>query len=182
MPLYIEDFYERPEEFLTLCKTAILRNPWHTRTAMENGGIQDTCHEVWLETVRMKPPPDDLAFSTAIYHKTRWTILRIRKSQSKHLPIEGDSTVSEEGVEHDLDSIIDNKETVKALMRTLKERDRKVIETRFGLSPGGRPMTLEKTGKLLGMTRERIRQIESKALKRMERQAEILNLPNLRNH
>ena len=53
----------------------------------------------------------------------------------------------------------------KALM-TLTERERVVITLRFGLT-GSEPWTLEEVGKLLRVTRERVRQIESKALRKL---------------
>lgn len=49
----------------------------------------------------------------------------------------------------------------------LKERERRVLRLRFGLKDSGHGATLEEIGKLFGLTRERIRQIESKALGRL---------------
>ena len=51
--------------------------------------------------------------------------------------------------------------------RPLPERERKVIELRFGLS-GEQPCTLEEVGRAFGVTRERIRQIENNTLKKLE--------------
>jgi RNA polymerase primary sigma factor len=48
----------------------------------------------------------------------------------------------------------------------LSERERKIITLRFGLS-GHSPLTLEEIGKILGITRERVRQIQNKAIIRM---------------
>jgi RNA polymerase primary sigma factor len=48
----------------------------------------------------------------------------------------------------------------------LSERERQVLELRFGLS-GGEPRTLEEVGRAFGVTRERIRQIESKTLRKL---------------
>ncbi len=50
----------------------------------------------------------------------------------------------------------------------LPERQKKVIFERFGLSDG-RPKTLEEVGKIMGVTRERVRQIEAKALGKLRR-------------
>ena len=52
------------------------------------------------------------------------------------------------------------------MLDTLAERERKVIELRFGLADG-HPRTLEEVGKEFGVTRERIRQIESKTLAKL---------------
>ncbi|MFJ6069252.1 RNA polymerase sigma factor [Streptomyces sp. NPDC093065] len=53
-----------------------------------------------------------------------------------------------------------------AVLSTLGERERKVVQLRYGLVDG-RPRTLEEIGRLFGVTRERIRQIESKTLNKL---------------
>lgn len=58
------------------------------------------------------------------------------------------------------------KESIAEVLKTLDEREAKVLELRFGLS-GQPPKTLEEVGKIFGVTRERIRQIEAKALRRL---------------
>ena len=55
---------------------------------------------------------------------------------------------------------------IDALLGDLKERERQVIELRFGLRDG-HPRTLEEVGKEFNVTRERIRQIEAKALRKL---------------
>ncbi|MER7711434.1 RNA polymerase sigma factor [Streptomyces werraensis] len=52
---------------------------------------------------------------------------------------------------------------LEAVLSTLGERERKVVQLRYGLVDG-RPRTLEEIGRIFGVTRERIRQIESKTL------------------
>lgn len=52
------------------------------------------------------------------------------------------------------------------VLETLPDRERKVLELRFGLEDG-RQRTLEEVGRVFGVTRERIRQIEAKALRRL---------------
>ena len=52
---------------------------------------------------------------------------------------------------------------LEAVLSTLGERERRVVQLRYGLVDG-RPRTLEEIGRLFGVTRERIRQIESKTL------------------
>lgn len=59
------------------------------------------------------------------------------------------------------------KEQIKVLLEDLKERERQVIILRFGLEDG-RPRTLEEVGQEFNVTRERIRQIESKALRKLK--------------
>ena len=58
------------------------------------------------------------------------------------------------------------KEQVDQVLGTLSDRERRVLEERFGLKDG-RAKTLEEVGKLFQVTRERIRQIEAKALRKL---------------
>jgi RNA polymerase primary sigma factor len=53
-------------------------------------------------------------------------------------------------------------ETMRDILTQLSEREMKIIQLRYGLAGEG-PLTLEETGKLLGITRERVRQIQEKA-------------------
>lgn len=58
------------------------------------------------------------------------------------------------------------KEQVDQVLQSLSDRERRVLEERFGLKDG-RPKTLEEVGKMFQVTRERIRQIEAKALRKL---------------
>jgi len=58
------------------------------------------------------------------------------------------------------------REQVEGVLEELSERERKVLEMRFGLLDG-QTYTLEEVGSALGVTRERIRQIEAKALRKL---------------
>lgn len=55
---------------------------------------------------------------------------------------------------------------ISEVLDTLSERERKVLELRFGIADM-KPKTLEEVGKVFGVTRERIRQIEAKALRKL---------------
>ena len=57
-------------------------------------------------------------------------------------------------------------ETLNEILGTLTERQRKVLELRFGINDG-KERTLEEVGQVFGVTRERIRQIEAKALRKL---------------
>jgi RNA polymerase primary sigma factor len=60
------------------------------------------------------------------------------------------------------------KEGVRRALDALPERERQVIELRYGLG-GAEPLTLEEVGRTFGVTRERIRQIENNTLKKLKR-------------
>jgi RNA polymerase primary sigma factor len=66
----------------------------------------------------------------------------------------------------DAASFILLQEQLDSILHTLSEREKKVIQLRFGLTDG-HPRTLEEVGKEFGVTRERIRQIESKTLSKL---------------
>src|SRR5438445_617193 len=57
-------------------------------------------------------------------------------------------------------------ESIGEVIATLKDREAKILRLYFGLE-GQEPMTLEEIGSLLGITRERVRQIKEKALARL---------------
>ena len=59
------------------------------------------------------------------------------------------------------------KEDLAQTLAGLPERERRIIELRYGLT-GHEPMTLEQVGQTFGVTRERIRQMEIKTLRRLQ--------------
>ncbi|OSS41139.1 RNA polymerase sigma factor RpoD [Desulfurella amilsii] len=67
-----------------------------------------------------------------------------------------------------LDTVIESdlSEKIETVLSTLSEREQKVLRMRFGISTGF-DHTLEEVGRVLGVTRERVRQIEAKAIKKL---------------
>ena len=95
-------------------------------------------------------------------------------------PVSLETPIGEEGDSHLGDFIEDRnatapadaashqllKEQVDEVLHTLTDREARVLQLRFGLEDG-RTRTLEEVGREFGVTRERIRQIESKALRKL---------------
>ena len=95
-------------------------------------------------------------------------------------PVSLETPIGEEGDSHLGDLIEDRsapapadaatyqllREQVEVVLGTLSERERRVLQLRFGLQDG-RSRTLEQVGREFGVTRERIRQIEAKALRKL---------------
>ncbi|MSR36287.1 MAG: RNA polymerase sigma factor RpoD/SigA [Gemmatimonadetes bacterium] len=77
-----------------------------------------------------------------------------------YLPDQYSPGPEDEAYEHAL------KNTIEEALSTLKEREAKILQLYFGLDDQ-EPMTLEEIGSLLGITRERVRQIKEKALLRL---------------
>lgn len=67
------------------------------------------------------------------------------------------------------------KEQIAEILTTLSEREQKIIRLRFGIG-GGRPHTLEEVGMEFSVTRERIRQIEAKALAKLRKHKQTKKL------
>ena len=67
------------------------------------------------------------------------------------------------------------KEQLSEIIATLTDREQKIIRLRFGIG-GGRPHTLEEVGNEFDVTRERIRQIEAKALSKLRKNKETRKL------
>jgi RNA polymerase primary sigma factor len=60
-----------------------------------------------------------------------------------------------------------------AAVAELPEREQRILKLRYGLNGDSDPKSLEEIGRLLGITRERVRQLEAEALRRLAERREI---------
>jgi RNA polymerase primary sigma factor len=129
-----------------------------------------------LQELGREPTPEEVAEKMGITPEKVREILKIAQEPvSLETPIgeEEDSElgdfIEDKSAEAPLEKAASSllKEDLRKVLEGLSERERKVIEYRFGLSDGN-PRTLEEVGKVFGVTRERIRQIESKTLKKLQ--------------
>ncbi len=70
------------------------------------------------------------------------------------------------------------KKAIDSLMESLSKREQLILIHRFGLN-GEEPKTLEEVGKMIGISRERVRQIEKRLIKKLRKEARIKRLEDL---
>ena len=89
----------------------------------------------------------------------------IGEEEDSHL---GDFIPDNEGLSPE-DAAVEEllKEQLEEVMKTLSPREERVVKMRYGIGDEQPPMTLEEVGKVFNVTRERIRQIEDKALRKL---------------
>ena len=106
-------------------------------------------------------------------------------------PVSLDATVGEDDDTRIADFVEDSKaqapsdmvsfkmfqDKLQEVLKTLGQRERKIILSRYGLQDG-HPRTLEEVGREFGVTRERIRQVESKALAKLRNTSAVCALKN----
>jgi RNA polymerase primary sigma factor len=88
--------------------------------------------------------------------------------------VAADGPAPEDEAEHTL-----RRAAVRATLSSLPEREREVVALRFGLD-GGQPKTLEQISRRIGLTRERVRQIEAQALRRLASFPEVQAFASVR--
>ena len=128
-----------------------------------------------LQDLGREPTPDEIGKVMGIGADKVREIQKVSQEPvSLHTPIgeEEDSQLgdfiedSDAVVPVDAASFILLQEQLEGVLETLSEREKKVVQLRFGLVDG-HPRTLEEVGREFGVTRERIRQIESKTLSKL---------------
>ena len=129
-----------------------------------------------LQNMGREPAPEEIATEMGMSHGEIREILRISQTTvSLETPIgeEEDSElgdfIEDEDAVRSFDAVASqlDRDGVSEALNMLPYRERKVIELRFGLK-GEHPRTLEEVAKRFGVTRERIRQIEAKALAKLQ--------------
>ncbi len=128
-----------------------------------------------LQELGREPTPEEIAEEMSMPVERVREILKISQE-----PVSLETPIGEEEDSHLGDFIQDDnvpvpadaaaftllKEQLVEVLSTLTEREQKVLRLRFGLDDG-RARTLEEVGKVFNVTRERIRQIEAKALRKL---------------
>jgi RNA polymerase primary sigma factor len=129
-----------------------------------------------VQSLGREPTVDEIARELECTPREVRDIMRLAQqpvSLEKPVGEEDDSElgdfVEDEGAISPFDQASENlrREGVRRALNALPQREREVIEMRFGLT-GSRPYTLEEVGRAFNVTRERIRQIESHTLKKLE--------------
>jgi RNA polymerase primary sigma factor len=129
-----------------------------------------------VQELGREPTPEELA------QKTGMPIEKIRRVfKIAQQPISLETPIGEDGDSHFGDFIEDQdavspvtathfrlmQEQVQKVLKTLTEREEKVLRLRFGIGGSEFPRTLEEVGTIFNVTRERVRQIETKALNKL---------------
>lgn len=137
-----------------------------------------------LQELGREPLPEEIALEMGIEVEKVNYILKIKEDTvSIEAPVgeEEDSRLAD--FIEDRDSVTPDeaatyqllKENISDVLQLLTPREQKILRMRFGLDDG-RAHTLEETGQEFGVTRERIRQIESKALQKLKKHRESKKL------
>ena len=136
--------------------------------------------EALRQELRREPTPEEISEATGLSLEVVQSLAALNTGEVRlDAPLEpdGDRALIERFIAEDLpdteESTMDRflSDEVEDALETLPPRDAKVLKLYFGLD-GGREHTLEEIGGMLGVTRERVRQLRDRALKRL-REGEV---------
>jgi RNA polymerase primary sigma factor len=160
------------------------------RQLVQELGRDPTSEEIALEMELLEPQEiqaisqswaQDQALDYGLERKLRRAASKVRRimrisqePMSLEMPVGAEESsllgdfIEDETVEGPVDAASNQllKEQVQSILDSLNKREREVLEMRFGLKDG-QGHTLEEVGQAFGVTRERIRQIEAKALRKL---------------
>ncbi|MBN1518185.1 RNA polymerase sigma factor RpoD [Candidatus Sumerlaeota bacterium] len=129
-----------------------------------------------VQELGREPTPDEIA------HKMEMPVDKIRRVfKIAQQPISLETPIGDDGDSHFGDFIEDQEaespvsataytlmqEQIDQVLKTLTDREEKVLRLRFGIGGSDFPRTLEEVGTIFNVTRERVRQIETKALNKL---------------
>ena len=135
-------------------------------------------YEKLKESLSREPTEEEIAkeLKTSV-KKVKNALAIVRQPVSLDMPLgeggEEDFTLldvlSKKGTEDVEKDLVENtlKQEFEKLLNVLDEREREIIKLRYGLE-GQEPKTLEEVGEMLGISRERVRQLEQRALKKLK--------------
>jgi RNA polymerase primary sigma factor len=136
-------------------------------------------------SAKLERPPTDAEIAKQAKLSTKHVrevrqAARAVTSLDKPLGDEGDASIGDvvatEGSFEEEIHLSLTEETLRRAVAELPDRERTVLKLRYGLDGDTDPKSLEEIGRILGLTRERVRQIESRALERLAMQREISSL------
>jgi RNA polymerase primary sigma factor len=150
-----------------------VRVPVHMIDAMSK--VRNVHKQLWLELGR-EPKPEEITKRSGMSGEdVKMILVHLRNPVSLSQPIGkyedgeyGDSLADDrEDAPTDHMDDLSKKAAIRKALKTLSPREREIMKLRYGLEDGY-AYTLEETGKIFNVTRERIRQIESKALRKLQ--------------
>ena len=147
-------------------------------------GASKVAADVLVQEYGREPSPEEISDEIQLpVERVRAVLKMAQQPISLQAPV-GDSDdtsfgdfIEDKGAENpaDMAAIVLLKDKIKDVLESLTERERQVLEQRFGLVDGY-SRTLEEVGRQFKVTRERIRQIEAKALRKMRHPTRIRQL------
>ena len=137
-----------------------------------------------LQEIGREPSPEEIAAEIHLpVERVRSVLEMARQTISLNAPVGGslDTSIGDFIEDKSAENPMEEaglsmlREKLRDVLGTLPEREREVLELRFGLKDG-QPRTLEEVGRQFNVTRERVRQIEAKALRRIRHPTRIREL------